>query len=114
MYEFSEVRKYLLWHFGAEISDNRIKQCYDLISNPAMRVNSDDKKWVAYTSQASENVTVVEAIRIILIDNLPSTQLPLQFEIESAVNTVGELFEEQSIRNKPRIPFYVLVLNKLI
>ncbi|MDX4069847.1 MULTISPECIES: hypothetical protein [Arcobacteraceae] len=110
MHELKDVQEYL----SKILSKERVEECYNLISNPQNRVNSPDKKWVAYETQASENQTVVNAIQEILVNNLPSWSIPLLNDIKKAVDEVGILFENSNIEMKPRIPFYVLVLNKLI
>lgn len=115
MYEFEEVKSYIQNTLGELILDDaRIQKLYEMITDPKSRVDAADKQWVAYTSQASEKTTVVEAIREILTDILPSWKIPLKKEVEDAVDEVGTLFEVMDISHKPRIPFYILVLDKLV
>jgi predicted transcriptional regulator len=109
MYKLEEVQKYL-----AEILDaNRIKYLHEMISNPHLRVNSEDKKWVAYTTQASENQTVINAIKEILADHKILWQTIKDDAIE-AIDKTGQMFESSNIKMKHRIPFYVLVLDQII
>lgn len=110
MHELKDVQEYL----SKVLSKKRVEECYNLISSPQNRVNSPDKKWIAYETQASENQTVVNAIQEIFINNLPSWSIPLLNDVKNAIDEVGILFENSNIEMKPRIPFYVLVLNKLI
>ncbi|KHG33177.1 hypothetical protein [Sulfurospirillum sp. MES] len=115
MYELEDVKSYIQDKLLELIlEDERIEKLYKMISNPELRVKDKDEKWVAYTSQASEDTTVVDAIRKILIDELPSREIPLKKEVEDAVDEVGTIFETMDISHKPRIPFYVLVLDKLV
>ena len=44
MHELKDVQEYL----SKILSKERVEECYNLISNPQNRVNSPDKKWVAY------------------------------------------------------------------
>ena len=98
-----------------ELALNRIEKLYNMISNPDIRVNSDDKRWVAYTTQASENTTVVEAMKEILEREVEQFHWKLYREtVIEAIDRVGEKFEHDNIKMKPRIPFYVLVLDQLI
>lgn len=113
IHTLSDVKKYLKDN-SFSITDDRIEKCYNFISNPENRVNSDDKQWVAIT-QDSEKKTVVDAIKKILDDN--STRYSddtIMEQITIAVNEIGRLFQSKGIVKKPRIPFYVLVLHKLL
>lgn len=92
-------------------NQNRIEKCYNLISNPFNRVNDDDKQWVAYVTQASEDTTVVDAIEEIVSENGYERS---REDIIETIDEVGEFFEEKRITHKARIPFYVLALDKLI
>lgn len=115
MYELEDVKSYIQdTLLELILDDTRIQKLYEMIPNPKSRVDTADKQWVAYTSQDSEKITVVEAIREILIDILPSWKIPLKKEVEDAVDEVGTIFETMDISHKPRIPFYVLVLDKLV
>ncbi len=108
MYKLTEVQEYLKNILSAQ----RVEQCYKLISNPKERVNTEDKKWVA-CEQEHELKTVVNAINKILEDDghgLSNDQDVLLNIIEE----ICELFQKNGITNKPRIPFYVLVLDRVI
>ena len=85
-----------------------------MISNPQKRVNDDDKQWVAYSTDVSENDTVVEAMEKIL--NLPAINWILidKDKVKAAIIKVGDEMVERNIKNKPRIPFYILLLNKVV
>ena len=102
MHTLEDVQEYLK---NLTISDTRIKKCYDLISNPASRVNTEDKKWVA-CHQDHEVSTVVDAIDKILDEKYATS------DMTDAVVKTCEQFNK--VTNKPRIPFYVLVIDKLI
>ena len=102
MHTLEKVQEYLK---NLTISNARIKECYDLISNPEDRVNTADKKWVA-CEQDHEVSTVVDAIDEIL-DEKYSTS-----DISDAVSKTCTQFKE--VTHKHRIPFYVLVIDKLI
>ena len=93
------------------INQNRIEECYNLISNPFNRVNDDDKRYVAYVTQASEDTTAVDAIAEILNEN---GYISNREDIIEIVNNVGEFFQAKGIRLKERIPFYVLAIGMLI
>lgn len=109
MYKLEEVQKYL----AEVLSADRVKYLHEMISNPHLRVNSEDKKWVAYTTQASENQTVINAIKEILADHKILWQTIKNDAIE-AIDKTGQMFENSNIKMKPRIPFYVLVLDQII
>ena len=112
IYQLDEIIQY----FDEKIStldEERIKKLYKLISNPHLRVNSNDKQWVAYNTQASEDNTVVNAICEIL-DYSKLKCITKQDDIINAVDNTGELFNGLAIQMKPRIPFYILVLDELV
>lgn len=116
IYTLADVKDYfkskLLGRDEWTISNqNRIEECYDLISNPFNRVNGKDKQWVAYVTQASENTTVVDAIEEITDQNGYNRTREVIIEV---VDEVGEEFKSLNIDLKPRIPFYICVLDKLI
>jgi len=102
MHTLKEVQEYLS---NLSISKDRIKDCYDLIDYPISRVNTEDKKWVA-CQQGHEKSTVVDAIDEILDEKY------LTSDIQDAVTTTCKQFEK--VTHKHRIPFYVLVIDKLI
>ncbi|MEV9642951.1 hypothetical protein [Aliarcobacter butzleri] len=107
MYELERVKAYL----AKVLSAQRVEQCYNLIPNPFNRVNDADKQWVAYVTQASEDITVINAIEEIIEEQGLSRS---KKDIIDTVNEVGDFFVSCEEQFKPRIPFYVLVLDKLI
>ena len=109
MYELKEVQEYL----KNSLDKDRVEKLYNMISNPHLRVNSEDKKWVAYSTQASENKTVEDAMKEILATN-QSLWIVMKDTVIDAIDRTGKMFEESDIKMKPRIPFYVLVLNQLV
>lgn len=113
IHTLSDIKKYLKDN-SFSITDDRIEKCYNFISNPENRVNSDDKQWVAIT-QESEKKTVVAAIKKILDDNsIKYSDETITDQITNKVDVVGNLFESKKITFKPRIPFYVLTLHNLL
>lgn len=107
MCSLSEIQNYLS---NTDMSRARIEECYNLITSPCDRVNTEDEQWVA-CEQEHERLTVYDAIESILTNagyNVSSSN------ITQAVQEVCSLFEESSVTNKPRIVFYVLVLDQLI
>lgn len=106
MHTLSEVQDYL----KEVLSASRIKECYDLISYPELRINTADKQWVA-CQQDHEIATVATAIHQILVDNNLTTD---RDAIESNVSEICTFFTSQDVNDKHRIPFYILVLDKLI
>ncbi|MCK5294895.1 MAG: hypothetical protein KAJ49_09600 [Arcobacteraceae bacterium] len=104
MHILEDVQEYLNDR-NSGLSDARIKECHDLISNLASRVNTNDKQWVA-CEEDHEIRTVVDAIDDILNEQYSTS------DISDAVTKTCEQFS--SISHKPRIPFYVLVIDKLI
>lgn len=116
IYTLADVKDYfkskLLGRDEWTISNqNRIEECYDLISNPFNRVNGKDKQWVAYVTQATEDTTVIDAIEEIIEKQGLSRS---KKDISDTVNEVGDFFVSLKVQFKPRIPFYILVLDKLI
>jgi len=85
---------------------------YDLISNPHLRVKDDDKQWVAFSSQDSENKTVEDAMKEIL-GYTKLKWILMKDDIVAKINEVGNIFIEDGIKMKPRIPFYIMVLDKI-
>lgn len=116
IYKFEDVTKYIKDNIIPETSytydiSERIEQCYNLISNPFNRVNDKDKQWVAYVTQASEDITAVDAI----VEIIAKAGLERSREvIIETVNEVGNFFVKHGQKDKPRIPFYIFVLDSLI
>ena len=112
MYKLNEIIEFFHDEELEIISDERIEEMYNLISNPDIRVNDDDKQWVAFSSQNSEVETVGEAIKEILgYDDF--RWFIKKDNIVAKINKVGNIFIENNIKMKPRIPFYIMVLNEL-
>lgn len=108
MYKLIEVQEYLKDILSAQ----RVEQCYKLISNPKERVSTEDEQWVA-CEQEHELKTVLNAINEILEDNALdlSNHQDILLDI---IEDICEFFQKNRITHKPRIPFYVLVLNRVI
>lgn len=113
MYELEEVTQYIKDNIEGFYEYDRIEPLYNMISNPQVRVNSKDKQWVAYKTQASEDNTVVEAMKEIL-DYKEFRWIIEKENVIEAVNSVGDIFSNLGITHKPRIPFYILVLSELV
>lgn len=115
MHKLNDIIEYIQKDMNLSLSKDRITRFYNMISSPEKRVNSDDKKWVAFVSQASENTTVVNALKEILKVELPSYKWDdIKDFVINCINEVGEIFVLDGIDFKPRIPFYILVLDKII
>ncbi len=118
MHELDRVINFFEEH-KLDCSEERITKLYGKISNPRLRVNSKDKQWVAYKTQASENTTVVDAIEEIMNNDidwilLEKSDKERRNNIKKVVDKVGKIFENKLLTHKPRIPFYILVLDKLV
>lgn len=107
MHELEDVQEYLE---KLSISNDRIEQCYDLISVPEKRVDDPDEKWVA-CSQDHEKDTAYRAVKKIVtafdstIDNA---------SIKDARDRTCKQFKDVKTKMKHRIPFYVVMIDKLI
>lgn len=114
MYKLDEVTTYIQDEMNQNLTSERIKRLYNMIDNHSVRVNNNDKKWVAFVSQASENQTVVDAMKEILENVVKNFDWELlkDFVIET-IDDVGEIFVSKNIKLKPRIPFYVLTLDRI-
>lgn len=121
IYKLEDVKEYFLETYmdtsdlNFIISDERIESCYKLIYAPYSRVNDEDKQWIAYSTEDYERETAIKAIKKILehnsIDYVAETIIG---QITIRVDEVGTIFEDNDLTLKPRIPFYVLVLHKLL
>lgn len=100
MYKLEEVQKYL----EELLTKERVKQCYSQITNPQQRVNSDDKKWVACSTEHE-----VESVYVGLVDIAGSST---KEKVIDAIKKTCKQFDK--VTHKHRIPFYVLVLDKLL
>ena len=92
------------------VDEARVAKLYAMISNPEKRVSDQDKQWVACQTQAHENHTVVKAIREILAENR-ELWIEHKDQIIKSVDRVCKRYEDAGIVNKPRIPFYIQVLD---
>jgi|GEM_PF-6804252 len=113
LYKLNDVKEFFSNEINV-ISEERIEFLYNKISNPHLRVNDDDKQWVAYVTQDSENETVEKAIKEILDITDFRWMLNVQKDVQQAIKNVGNLMIEKNIHNKPRIPFYILVLDEIV
>jgi hypothetical protein len=102
MHKLEDVKKYLKEN-GFGLSDERVEECYSLITNPEKRFNDLDKKWVA-CEQEHEKSTVKDVMDIVIVFS--------ETYVKNAVAKTCKEFDD--ITHKPRIPFYVLVIDKLI
>lgn len=112
MYKLNEIIEFFHEELGIIDSDERIEEMYDLISNPHLRVNDDDKQWVAFSSEDSENKTVEDAMKEIL-DYGDFTWEINKDNVVDKISKVGNIFIENNIKMKPRIPFYIMVLDEI-
>lgn len=113
LYKLNEVKKFFENEINV-INEEQIETLYNKISNPYLRVNDDDKQWVAYVTQDSENETVEKAIKEILGISEEIWLSSYQRKVKEAIKIVGNVMIEKNIHNKPRIPFYILVLDEII
>jgi hypothetical protein len=117
--EIKEVIKYLKDN-NFDIDEVRITAKFNLIGNKIQRVNSPDKKWVSCSeSQPHEVEAAVSAINGIIshaINDIISNALAnstVEKAVKKAVKSTCDEFKSKDIADKPRIPFYVVVLHKL-
>lgn len=112
MYELNEILEFFHEKLDRIYSDERIEEMYELISNPHIRVNDNNKQWVAFSSKDSENKTVEDAMKEIL--GYGDFRWSIEKDnIVAQINKVGNIFIENNIKMKPRIPFYIMVLDEL-
>jgi hypothetical protein len=107
MHELKDVQEYLK---KLSISDERIEQCYNLISEPERRVDDPDEQWVACTED-HELDTAYKAVKKILLkydSTIDATS------IKNSRDRTCEQFKKVNLKMKHRIPFYVLMIDKLI
>jgi hypothetical protein len=121
IHKLEDIKEYFLEKFTDTLDsefildDGRIEKCYKYIKNKNSRVNDNDKQWIAYSSEEYERKTAIEAIKKILDDNSMRYKADTIMEsITNVVDEVGGIFEENEITFKARIPFYILVLHKLL
>ena len=112
IYKLEEIIAYFDEYLNT-LDEERIEELYNLISSPHVRVNDQDKQWVAFVTQATEDKTVYDAICKILDHSITNCILKRN-KIENAINATGEYFQAQEIKMKPRIPFYIMVLDELV
>lgn len=93
MYRLDEVTQYIKENIKGFYEYERIEPLYRMISNPQERVNSNDKKWIAYETQASEDNTVVEAMKEIL-EYKDFRWIIEKDKVIETVNRVGDMFSD--------------------
>lgn len=103
--ELEDVKIWLKENGLSVSNETRLKECYNHITNPSKRANSKDKQWVA-CGDDSELLTVTNAIDKVTSDKYTKG------DVELAVACTCIEFLE--IHQKPRIPFYVKVLDELL
>ncbi len=107
MYKLQEVQDYLK---KLKITEERIEECYNLIPDPEERVNDQDEMWVACTVD-HEKSSAYKAIKKIV--NSFDTTITDQ-SIKDSRDVTCDQFKNLKLRMKHRIPFYVIMLDKLI
>lgn len=107
MHELEDVQDYLS---NLSITNDRIEYCYDLIPEPEKRVDDLDEKWVACL-QDHEKDTAYKAVKKIVIkyDSTINDE-----SIKDARDRTCKQFKKVNTKMKHRIPFYVLMIDKLI
>ena len=88
------------------------EKMHSLISNPHLRVNGTKKQWVSYTGQESEATTIVNEMK----DLFGYSRFAWTKEEENVVpliHHIGTIFIENEITMKAKIPFFIMVLDKL-
>ncbi len=112
MYKLDEIIEFFKNENFYDIEENRIKEMYGLISNPDIAVNDSDKQWFDYTSQESKVTTVANMIKeIFRYSRFAWTKE--EDRVIDTIHQVGTIFIDNKITMKPRIPFYIMVLDKL-
>ncbi len=107
MHELEDVQEYLN---KLSISDERIEQCYNLISTPERRVDDPDEQWVACTEK-HELDTAYKAVKKIVLQYDSTID---DLSIKDARDRTCKQFKKVSFKMKHRIPFYVVMIDKLI
>jgi len=101
-----EVKKWLEDNnLAIDMDDNRIEECHNVITRSKIRVNNPDKKWVA-CSDDSEVKIAIDAITKIL------ATVDEDLNLHDVAKSVCEIFDD--ISHKPRMPFYVVMLDLLL
>lgn len=113
MIDLEEIQSYIIndLRMNGRITESRIKRLYDIIPDKDMRINDDDKKFVACVTENYENSTVYKAIKKLIKEDIRKNVL--DSTIRDAVKDTCVRFRNLQINDKPRIPFYILVLNKV-
>jgi len=102
MESLQDVQKLIGSLDDVSISNDKIKEIYESIPNKEVRVNTTDKKYVACTDDSE-----LDGVKRAITKLNDASKL----DITNAVKTVcGYL---KGVHSKPRITFYVLVLNEL-
>lgn len=118
MYKFEEIYEWMVSNLGFEKNsntENLVKKYYDMIQNPAELVNGADKEFVTCESSSELN-NIKDAILGIILDvrvknNNPIGETEKSFVTTKIADKIGLVCEElYSFDNKPRIPFYIMVL----
>ncbi|CAA6807761.1 MAG: Unknown protein [uncultured Sulfurovum sp.] len=104
MYTLKETTTYIQETFPEnEITEERVEECYIEITNPANRIKGNDEPWVACEEEHELN-SVLTAMDKILV-NMDEDK------VKDRIEYVCQVFQSKEISHKPRIPFYVLVLD---
>ena len=112
MHKLDEIIEFFKTENFYDIDENRIKNMYSLISNPHLRVNDSDKQWLTYTGQESEATIIVNEMK----DLFGYSRFAWTKEEDNVVRLIhhiGTIFIENEITMKAKIPFFIMVLDKL-
>ena len=112
MTKVTEIKNYLKENlFNIDVAT--IEELYNYISNIEKRVNDRDKQFVACQQNIEQEVvenfynSLQYANQNKFLKTLPNNNE----DIESLIKKTCEEFEKRGIKNKLRIPFYIVFLN---
>ena len=94
-----------------KIDENRILEMYHLLANPNLKLDTNEE-FLDYTNQES-NVTSIANIIKEVFGYSRFAWTKEEDKVIDTIHQVGAIFIDNQITMKPKIPFYIMVLDKL-
>lgn len=112
LYQIEDVKKFCNIEKFA-ITENEIETAYKKIPDPKKRINNGNKQWLIFDKENDIHTEIEKELKEILGVNEAIWVVVFKDNIKKAINKIGKLMIDRKIHQKPKIPFYVLVLNEL-
>ncbi|MCG3680286.1 hypothetical protein [Aliarcobacter butzleri] len=108
---FLETKEFLTYNFKDKISEDKMESYFEEIKNKVDRINDLDKQWVA-CNQEHEKYTVIKAMEKLNTIDMFLNKITKEM-VSNIIDEICKSMSDKNIIHKPRIVFYILVLDQI-